>query len=761
MENSTASPANAIARIQNARPFSLSTSSTPIGSKSSSSVGKKVVIKNLGKPKPTGGDNDKFSALDAAIVAIQKKQPATATLGHLYNMVQSHCQQSYGGELYALIAHRLQDFANFISQATTDKMTDETNDITFLEEMNSWWHEYTQQLEMVRTIFIYLDRFYVLSKRNLIPIWDLGLKEFRECVLQSPKLRQRLIDGLLRVIATERAGRQIDRNLVRSLLRMLSNLDLYKELFEPEFLKASEELYSQEGQERVTELDVTGYLQYIDRRLKEEVDRSTTYLDFETQKPLLHCVEKVLIADHMDSIAKGLDNMIANGDKSNLSLLYRLSSRAKEGLKSVRHQFSSYIKKIGKAFVCDDSREPTLVADLMGFKDKLDGIIIECFEGSDKFKQCEKDAFDYFINTKQTKPAQLIAKFMDLRLRSGNKACTDEELDGVMDKAIVLFRFIEGKDVFEAFYKNDLSKRLLYGRSASYDAEKSMLAKLKQECGPGFTMKLEGMFKDMELSKDLVNSYKQYQKSAEGNELSLKSEFSVYILTMGFWPNYQPMEVNIPQELYECQENFKQFYTTKHSGRKLQWQYSLMTAIVKGRFKKGVKELDLSFFQTLVLLAFNDKSEISYEELSEMTKIEKNELKRTLQSLACGKSRVIQKIPRGKDVNESDKFVFNDDFADPKYRIRISQVIMKETKEEVEKTEEQVFQDRQYEIDAAVVRIMKSRKTMTHTSLIGELYKQLRFPARSTDLKKRIESLIEREYLERDKTDANTYNYVT
>lgn len=74
---------------------------------------------------------------------------------------------------------------------------------------------------------------------------------------------------------------------------------------------------------------------------------------------------------------------------------------------------------------------------------------------------------------------------------------------------MVLFRFIHGKDVFEAFYKKDLAKRLLVGKSASVDAEKSMLSKLKQECGGVFTLKLEGMFKDMELSKDIMNAFDQ------------------------------------------------------------------------------------------------------------------------------------------------------------------------------------------------------------------------------------------------------------
>ena len=74
---------------------------------------------------------------------------------------------------------------------------------------------------------------------------------------------------------------------------------------------------------------------------------------------------------------------------------------------------------------------------------------------------------------------------------------------------MVIFRFIHGKDVFEAFYKKDLAKRLLVGKSASVDAEKSMLSKLKQECGGAFTSKLEGMFKDMELSRDINAAFKQ------------------------------------------------------------------------------------------------------------------------------------------------------------------------------------------------------------------------------------------------------------
>lgn len=49
--------------------------------------------------------------------------------------------------------------------------------------------------------------------------------------------------------------------------------------------------------------------------------------------------------------------------------------------------------------------------------------------------------------------------------------------------------------MFEEFYKRYFAKRLLLNRSASSDAEQSMLLKLKEECGAGFTTKLETMLK--------------------------------------------------------------------------------------------------------------------------------------------------------------------------------------------------------------------------------------------------------------------------
>lgn len=43
----------------------------------------------------------------------------------------------------------------------------------------------------------------------------------------------------------------------------------------------------------------------------------------------------------------------------------------------------------------------------------------------------------------QNRPAELIAKFIDGKLRAGNKGTSEEELEGILDKVLVLFRFIQ------------------------------------------------------------------------------------------------------------------------------------------------------------------------------------------------------------------------------------------------------------------------------------------------------------------------------
>jgi hypothetical protein len=106
---------------------------------------------------------------------------------------------------------------------------------------------------------------------------------------------------------------------------------------------------------------------------------------------------------------------------------------------------------------------------------------------------------------------------------------------------------------------------------------------------------------------------------------------------------------------------------------------------------------------------------------------------------------VLKKAPASPSIGDEDVFAYNDKFTNKQLKIKINSVQSRESVEEQKETAEKVFADRQYAVDAAIVRIMKSRKRMEHSNLMTELMGQLKFACRTADVKKRLESLIERE----------------
>lgn len=124
---------------------------------------------------------------------------------------------------------------------------------------------------------------------------------------------------------------------------------------------------------------------------------------------------------------------------------------------------------------------------------------------------------------------------------------------------------------------------------------------------------------------------------------------------------------------------------------------------------------------------------------------------------------MLKKEPMGRDIGEDDMFSFNEMFSSKFYKVKIGTVAaQKESEPEKQETRQKVEEDRKPQIEAAIVRIMKARRVLDHNSIISEVTRQLspRFLPNPAVIKKRIESLIEREFLERDKSDRKLYRYL-
>jgi len=293
-------------------------------------------------------------------------------------------------------------------------------------------------------------------------------------------------------------------------------------------------------------------------------------------------------------------------------------------------------------------------------------------------------------------------------------------------------------------------------RSVSNEAEKSMIGKLKIQCGAPFTSKLEGMVTDQLLCEERSKEFSDYLKeSSKLNGL----DFSVQVLTTGFWPTYKMLDVVLSPLMNSCISTFTSWYDTKTQHRQLKWIHAIGEATVHSIFgtKKGCDVL-VGTLQAVTLVAFNDvgNSEVNLEQVKEMLNLDVEVVKRLLHSLSCAKHKVLVKNPAGRTIKDTDVFAVNRKFVVNTKRFRIPMASLEESH-----NPKRVEEDRSFAIDAAVVRIMKARKVLPHVQLIQEVLTQLHFfKPEPKQIKKRIEQLIEREYLERDPDNSRQYRYM-
>lgn len=767
-----------------------------------------------------------WTLLRNAIQEIQKKNNSGLSFEELYRNAYTMVLHKHGERLYTGLREVVSNHLE--NKVRTDVLAALHNN--FLQTLNQAWNDHQTSMVMIRDILMYMDRVYV-QQNSVDNVYNLGLIIFRDQVVRYGCIRDHLRDTLLDMVMRERRGEVVDKLAIKNACQMLIVLgidtrSIYEEDFERPFLAQSAEFYKMESQKFLAENSASVYIKKVEQRINEEAERAKLYLDESTEALIVKVVEDELISKHMKTIVEmensGVVHMLKNQKTEDLACMYKLFSRVKEGLKTMADCVSKYLKEQGKNLVTEEEGGKgdalTFVQSLLDLKDRFDHFLVNSF-GSDRFfKQMIASDFEYFLNLNQKSP-EYLSLFIDDKLKKGVKGMTETEIEQVLDKTMVLFRYLQEKDVFERYYKQHLAKRLLLNKSVSDDSEKNMISKLKTECGCQFTSKLEGMFKDMSVSNTMMEEFKSHVQTS-GTKL-YGVDLSVRVLTTGFWPTQAATpKCTIPTAPSNAFEAFRRFYLAKHSGRQLTLQPQLgwadLNAIFYGPRKEETSDgkdgaptssttslpspssssstvgnvgvmgavggvniahpvpngpprkhiIQVSTYQMCILMLFNNTSRdrISYEEIASETDIPEKDLIRALQSLALGKAtqRVLIKSPKSKEIEPSHIFTVNDSFTSRLHRVKIQAVAAKgESEPERKETRSKVDEDRKHEIEAAIVRIMKARKRMQHNVLVSEVTTQLksRFIPSPVVIKKRIESLIEREYLARTE-DRKVYNYV-
>ncbi|KAL2484611.1 Cullin-3A [Abeliophyllum distichum] len=676
-----------------------------------------------------------------------------------YNMVVHESGEKLYSGLVSTMKSLLQEVCECIEAAYGG---------SFLEELNTKWIDHNEALQNIGDILLYMDRTFI-PRTHKTPIRELGINLWRDNVIHSSNIQTRLLNTLLELILGERTGEVINRGLMRNTTKMLMELgsSVYQEDLEKPFIEVSSDFYGLKSQEFIERSDCGDYLKEAERCLNEEIARVSHYLDTKSEAKITNVVEKEMIANHMLRLLhmenSGLVKMLLDDKFEDLGRMYSLFNRVPNGLSMIRDAMTSHIRNTGEQLVTDPEKlkNPVEFVDsLLQKRDKYEKIISFAFNNDKTFQNAFNSSFKYFINLNPCSP-EYMSLFLDDKLRKGPKRVKEDDIEIILDNVMRLFRYLQEKDLFEKYYKKHLAKRFLSGKTIFDDAESSLIVKLKTECGCQFTSKLEGMFTDMKTSQDAMQGF----YAAHGAELENGPTLVVQVLTACSWSTESGITCNLPPELSALSEKFRSYYLGKHKGRILSYKTNMGTADIKAIFGNGQKyQLNVSTYQMCILMLFNNADCLSYKEIDQATEIPSSDLKRCLQSLACVKGKnVLRKEPTSKNIEEDDAFSVNDKFTSKLRKVKIRTVVaQKESESEKQETRQRVEEARKPQIDAAIVRIMKSRKVLDHKNVIAEVTKQLqsRFLTNTGDIKKQLESLIEREFLERDTTDSQLYRYL-
>jgi cullin-4 len=697
---------------------------------------KKIVIRPFAKPPQVPSDFYETRVkliLDSTKSILSKNQ--SPNLQHAFRSVQDLCQHKYGGRLYT-------DLVQSLREAAETVLPENTPTTSLLQYVPQQYSVYTDYLSVVRHLCLPLDRQYVWNGIEGVPrssssesnasLWHVGLQLFHERLKQL-NLDEGLYEAWWQQLwADYKEPSSLYRKELMETMLVWHELGLKAHLLkiklQPQLIQSLQQDSTLDNPEK--------FVSYVYEKWVH-VSHNWTFLPRTWVRTL---VEVELLQPHLPKLLESLDIISVD----HVCRLWTLTSRSPEGSQQVQDAICQHAKTRGQLVM----QQTKSIQGLLELQEQLQ--LLEKRLGT---SLALKSVWTSLMGEYQA--AEALAKYMDGSFKSSREAPPLQAL-------FQLFVHLQAKDVFEAFYKKDLAKRLVGGRIQNMDLERQWISLLKSECGAGYTSKMEGMFQDVLWSRETMARYTP----------PAGIDMDVQVLTTGYWPVYPNYALLLPDCLEEPQNHFIEYYKKTYQGRRIAWQYSLGQVTIKARFSQKTYDLVMGLSLALVVLCFNDSEQKwTLPELSEKVGLDdRSEMERILKTLSLGKVKLLQKwdhdaqqlVPQKPraDVHDEDWFTINDEFSSPLKKIKISSIAKSDVKEGREKVMEAVNRDRLYLLDAILVRVMKARKTMMHSDLIPLVLEHAKVPATPTDVKHRIESLIEREYMERDTNDRNRYNYL-
>lgn len=697
-----------------------------------------------------------ITGIDNMFMAILTGKPVThATYMKHYGDMYAFCikKNTNAQEIYA-------EYGTYIDMKTGEFFKNITNS-NILESYDNLWTGYTRCCKVMNSLMNYINRHYVMRKNDEgIRVFDIIQTMHNSWYNNVIKANMKqYTDIIMNNINKERDGDTINPKYIVSFVQSCLVIDnscsysIYKDI-EQELFNITTIYYKNEITNMLGTSTIPDIIHHIDKRLKEENRRIEVYFHTMSKNTHIHNCEVAMIHGNINIIMNDFVNMIENDSMDDIKCLYSLVSRLNESVKMMGITIYNYIVQYGNNMIEknygeeDNGKYIEIIGDICT---KYNDMCKNILNNNSVIMDNINKALISIINTNkftkesQFKTAELLSKAVDSYMRE------TDNIDVLFDRVMIIYRYLSDRDAFQKFNMKMYAKRLI-GGNVNDDNETNMITRLKDVCDYDYISRLQKMMNDIKTSRDINSKFKAVAEKS-------KIDLNCLVLTSGPWPLQKGNDIILPTELAQCIDKFTAFYLNTSNGRKLNWLINLSKGEIKTLYTtkpKTTTKLAYTFsastVQIAILLCFNGNDDVSIDTIATNTGIDMKLLEANMDLLVKMKILVVK----------DDVYNVNMKYNYKKLKVKIDMPIKMETKAEADDTKKMVDEDRGFMIDACIVRIMKSRNVLKHIELIDETIKQLsqRFKPDVKMIKKKIDSLIEREYMKRTEGKRDEYQYV-
>jgi len=571
------------------------------------------------------------------------------------------------------------------------------------------WDRYNLLLKWMNVFFHYANRLYgrIVSNEDRLP------HIFYTSFLQTR------VDHLFSIIIQNLRGESPPQyESIVKILSICEGLDPdLSHRFNEYFLKGLATYY--ESIDRAS-LDIYRYMEevvsWLDQEYKMSARLHMTSICWTAHQEIF--IESVIHKRCEESMACFLESL------SSIETQYQFLRFTH--LADMKRVYKTYLIRLMGELVIDS---PEIMSDMISMDSMQKNLVHGVFEEDNDFATILYDAWRGFFQKQQTKIILILVRAID-------RIMSHKNTENVVD-ILIFFDYLSDKDLFLHKYRELMSHRLLL-EHPDFEEEMTVVSILIVKMGNSYVTPLCAMINETRIHHRLIREH--------GPE---RSTNMVVSHTQWGW-TADKAEYRLPPAIQEELDAYSSRCSDVFgSNKRFVMLYRAGMVRLRARFNDtAVYEMIMTPVQAIVLLALTESAlPITIEALDQKIVVRgESPTEAILHSLTS----LVKKTCEGWRINHA--------FSSKRRVHKIKPVVVRET---VQKQEDSIMLNRSHIIDSTIVRIMKTRRRLTHSQLLVDTVSHIKlFTPEVSLIKTRIEDLMNRDFIERDSHDMNTYVYI-